>query len=331
MNVWQHWQRFTAEASGPATGLSPAEQVALRWGEGATPLGGRWGALLECLPDVGRMRWRVENDLGSLEVAGSLDEVDATPRTAIGRGPGLELRLLLSRWAWAFAVDVEPHRGLRSSLRAFDDRGTELLRADLVADSDYLPYARMLSSFRNPDLSWTMAVEPPPRPGAYESRGVIATVAVLEAWSAMQTSGDFFRLLRTFELSRPAAYRQVEGAFARRLPASATGLLLEALAGAEVPLALRFASRGAILVHRGIVERVCTAGNALCVLDPGVRLELDLARAAECWLVRRPDACGERLSLELLDAQGDAIVTVRDARSDHEPSDPRWLAAAEAL
>ena len=166
MNVWQQWQRFSAEARSPAAGLTEIERLAMRWGEGATPLGGRFASMLQVLPEVGRLRWSVSNRAGRLEVAGGLDEVDATDRTAIGRGPGLELRLLLSRWAYGYAVDVEPHRGLRSSLRFFDAQGEALLRADLRADSEYLPYARMLAAFRNPDLSWTMKLDAPRAPAA---------------------------------------------------------------------------------------------------------------------------------------------------------------------
>ena len=65
MNVWQQWQQFTTDLAGPAQGLSPAEQVALRWGEGATPLGGRWSEMVQAVPEIGRMRWRVDNAAAS--------------------------------------------------------------------------------------------------------------------------------------------------------------------------------------------------------------------------------------------------------------------------
>ena len=83
-------------------------------------------------------------------------------------------------------------------------------------------------------------------------------------------------LLRTFNLSRSEAYRQVEGEWAHRFPVARTGTLLERLAADEVPVSIAYANRGAILVHRGIVERVAAAGNAVCILDPGLRADLEL-------------------------------------------------------
>lgn len=324
MNVWQQWQQFSTEAAKPAVALSAAERVALQWGAGATPLGGRWDAMLETLPDIGRLRWRVDNCLGSLEVASSLDEVDATNRTAIARGPGIELRLLLSRWAWAFAVDEAPHRGLRSSLRFFDGPGRELLRANLVADSDYVPYARMLSAFRNPALPWTVEVEAPPSRADARQRGAVSAAALTQAWSRQKRSSDTFRLLREFGLRRPALYPHLEGVWTWRLEPRGVTRLLESLAQREVPFALSLANRGAILAHRGIVERVCSAGNALCILDPGVRMELNLSRVREAWVVERPSLLGPRTVVELLDEQGDVIVSLRDVRAEVEGPDLRF-------
>lgn len=324
MNVWQQWQQFSTEATQPTVGLSAAEQVALQWGAGATPLGGRWEAMLQSLPDVGRLRWRVENVLGSLEVSSSLDEVDATSRTAIARGPGIELRLLLSRWAWAFAVDEAPHRGLRSSLRFFDGPGKELLRANLVADSDYVPYARMLSAFRNPALPWTVEVEQAPCLSGARRPGAVSAAGLSRAWAQQRRGADTFRLLREFGLQRPELYPHLLGVWTWKLEARDVTRLLETLAQREVPFALSLANRGAILAHRGIVERVCSAGNALCILDPGVRMELNLSRVRGAWIVERPSLLGPRTVVELLDERGDVIVNLKDVRSEVEGPDLRF-------
>lgn len=318
MNVWQHWHQFSTQASQPVVGLSAAEQVAVQWGAGATPLGGRWGPMLQALPDVGRMRWRVENRLGSLEVSAALDEVDATARTAIGRGPGVELRLLLSRWAWGFAVDEAPHHGLRSSLRFFDEPGSELLRANLVADSDYIPYARMLSAFRNPALPWTVEVAPEVSPARSPSQAQPESAAIRAAWARQRRSTDTFRVLRQFGLRRPELYPHLQGAWTWRLTGRGVTRVLETLAQRDVPVSLSLANRGAILAHRGLLERVCSAGNALCILDPGVRMELNLNAVREAWVVERPSSRGPRTSVELLDEQGDVIVNLKDARSEVE-------------
>lgn len=112
-----------------ALGVSEAELVASRGGDGVTRLDGDWGDMLRALNALGEVMALTRNEHCVHEKHGLYDEVSIGPGHGLVLNHDIDLRLFLSHWHFGFAVSEEVKSGLRHSLQFFDIGGTGCTRS----------------------------------------------------------------------------------------------------------------------------------------------------------------------------------------------------------
>lgn len=314
-----------------ALGISEAELVASRCGDGVVRLVDDPRALIAALPELGPVKAITRNHHCVHEKVGRYDQISFTGAMGLVVNHDIDLRLFLGHWRSAFLVpSVGPDGRTRQSIQFFDQDGTAVHKVFETAGSDLPAFAGIASRFAHSSQSPEHRVTPLP-PAAADRPDNAIPVADLEAgWRALEDTHDFFGLLRSHQVGRQQAFRLVSDDLAAQAPREAVDRVLVQAAAQGVPIMVFTGNPGCIQIHTGPVERVETRGPWLNVLDPGFDLHLRRDRIAAAWLVRKPTVDGIVTSLELFAADGSCFCQLFGARKPGIAEDPAWRALVEA-
>ena len=310
-------------------GVSEAELVATSVGDGATRLGGGWGALLGELEGLGEAMALTRNDACVHEKVGVYRNVKLfeSHRMGLVLDEQIDLRLFLGRWRFGFAVETPwegGKDGLRRSFQFFDASGRAVHKVFLTRKSDARAYERLAAKYRHADPSAPLAVEPREQEDEEMPDADVDRAAFLQAWAELKDTHDFFPLLKEHGVSRPQALRLAEGTFAERVETRGARQALEHAAATETPIMVFVGSRGCIQIHTGPVRKLKEHGPWYNVLDPGFNLHLNEALIDMAWVVRKPTADGVVTSLELFDGGGGVIAQTFGKRKPGTPELEAW-------
>lgn len=314
-----------------ALGLSEAELVASRCGDGVVRLVDDPRALIAALPKLGPVKAITRNDHCVHEKVGRYDHISFTGAMGLVVNHDIDLRLFLGHWRSAFYVpSVGPDGRTRPSLQFFDQDGTAVHKVFGTPDGETSAFEVLGSRFAHASQTPVHTVSPLP-PTAADRPDAAIPVAELEAgWRALEDTHDFFGLLRTHAVGRQQAFRLVGDDLAMPAPRTAVDRVLMQAAAGAVPVMVFVGNPGCIQIHTDVVERVETRGPWLNVLDPAFDLHLRRDRIASAWLVRKPTVDGTVTSLELFAADGSCFCQLFGARKPGRAEDPAWRALVEA-
>jgi len=283
-----------------------------------------WVDLAKALSSLGPVIVHLDTKVGIHRKHMQFGEVGAADITAIARGEGGELRMLLSRWNSAWAVCSKQVPGAPEGLHIFDRHGDSALRILLDTQTDRKAWGALVGRLRAPLQQEALNLEPVPLP-ASPAEGEHDAQAFRELWSSLRDVRDFYRLMRSWNLTREQAYQLVGPAYAQRLRVQGVQEVLERLARDEVPVSLALGNRAAIQVHMGAIECVGRAGHLLTILDPLHTAQINTRAMRGAWVVRRNGLEGMQTVVEVLTDYGDVAATLRPAELD----DWRWRRAVE--
>ena len=289
-------------------GVSEAELVACRTGDGVVRLEADFADILRAMPAVGEVMVLTRNEHCVHEKHGSFDHVSIGPGHGIVLNHDVDLRLFMSHWRHGFVVTEEVASGVRTSLQVFDIDGTAIHKIYLTAKSDREVFDALVARFRGPQQNADIAIAPlPPRlPDRPDS--AIDTANFHKHWRALQDTHDFFGLLQEFGVSRGQAMRLAEPEFAYPVAPVALRQALQAAADAQTPIMCFVGNPGCIQIHTGPIETLKVMGPWFNVLDPTFNLHLREDAIHQAWVVRKPTRDGIVTSLELFDADGFCFV-----------------------
>lgn len=331
-------QRYRSENPGvrardmaTALGVSEAELVASRCGDGVTRLDGDWGDVLRALTPLGEVMALTRNDHCVHEKHGVYDKISIGPGHGLVLNHDIDLRLFLSHWHSGFAVSEEVKSGLRHSLQFFDIDGTAVHKVYVTDKSDKPAYDALVERFRAGDQSPELTVTPLPPRRADRPDAEIDVGNFHQHWRALQDTHDFFGMLSDFGVGRAQAMRLAEHEFAAALPADTLRRILTMAAERAVPIMCFVGNPGCIQIHTGPVRALKAMGPWFNVLDPGFNLHLREDAIAQTWLVRKPTRDGIVTSVELFDAGGFCFAQFFGERKPGKPEREDWRALAGEL
>lgn len=322
--------RIRARDAAKKIGVTEAELVDAGVSlEHSQRLQGPFAALIREFGKLGEVMVLTRNESCVHERTGTYDKIEVEDGAHMGGvyGPEIDLRIFPTRWRYGFATTVLTGRGPRRGFQFFDQHGTAVQKLYLTDNSDDMAYDALVTAWTDHDPD-PIVVEPattpePTEPGDAE--------ALLEGWSKMQDTHDFFGLLRTHGFTRQQAFHAAEGTFTRRVSAETAETLLNKAAEGEVPIMVFVGSPGVIQIHSGPVNNIKVLGDWLNVLDPRFNLHLRTDHIAEAWIVTKPTRDGDVLSYELLDAEGQAIAMLFGTRKPGIPQSSDWLELVHSL
>jgi putative hemin transport protein len=305
-----------------ALGVSEAELVASRCGEGVVALDARYKELVEGLVSLGSVKTMTRNGTAVIERWGAFETVEIEGAMGQVAGEEIDLRLFLRSWRQVCAVEALSASGVRRSVQIFDAHGASVHKIYLEDESKLEAFQALVELHRAEPSS--AAIEPLPAPKA-ELRDDEIDVAGLHAgWDARANTHEFFILLRRFNVSRSQALRL--GGRDRAHPVAVSSLepALRLAADTQLPIMIFVGNRGLIQIHTGTIRNVQRMHGWLNVLDPRFNLHVREETIASAWVVRKPTSDGIVTSFELYDAAGENVLLMFGKRKPGAVEDPRW-------
>ncbi|MEO8350918.1 MAG: ChuX/HutX family heme-like substrate-binding protein [Chthoniobacteraceae bacterium] len=332
----ESWRKFRAENptarirnAAVALDVGEAQLLATQCGAEATRLSvamreGGWGAVLQRIPELGRVMALTRNEHCVHERKGNYRDVGIFGTMGSVVGPDIDLRFFLNQWHLGFAVREETAHGTRESLQFFNLDGSAIHKIYLQEESDRTAFATIVEEFKSGDQSPEQAVEAldPKQPDRPDSE--IDVPKFVEGWRGLQDTHEFFGLLKTHEVGRMQALRLAGEEFAKPLDPAAGETLLRAAAEQKLPIMVFVGNPGMIQIHTGAVERIAPHEDWINVLDPDFNLHLRRPAIRHGWAVRKPTSKGHVTSVELYDAAGEMIVQFFGRRKPGQPELEGW-------
>ncbi len=315
-------------------GVSEAELVMTDVDGASRRLAGDWGDLIQRLPELGRVMCLTRNPHCVHERVGRYETVQVNKMhggIALVLGTDIDLRIFLRHWKYGFAVIKDTPSGPQRSLQFFDGTGTAVQKIYLKPDSDLAAYEKLVADFRAQDDTTPLEIGPAPTRAKVRPDGEIDVPALREAWQGLKDTHDFVPMLMKQKVERTQALRLAGTDLAQPVPATSLRRTLEWAAASESPIMVFVGNRGCIQIHTGPVRNVKPMGPWFNVLDPDFNLHLREDRIASAYVVRKPTMDGTVTSLELFDAEGEAIATLFGKRKPGEAERSEWQDFAETV
>lgn len=312
-------------------GVSEAELLAARCGEGVRRLDGPWAELLKEMPQLGTVMVLTRNESAVHEKVGRFDKVSAFQSMGLVLNQEIDLRLFFNHWHFGFAVTETAHGGPRHSLQFFDLDGLAVHKIYLRGESAIDAYESVVAKYRHADQAPVIKVAPASSSPADRPDELIDRTVLRERWQALQDVHDFRDMLIELGAGRLQAFRLVGEDFAYRVAPGSFRQALEQAAAAAMPIMIFVGSPGVVQIHTGPVETLKEVGPWFNVLDPGFNLHLRESGIAEAWVVRKPTRDGIVTSLEIYDAGGSQIAWMFGERGEGKAERLDWQGLVETL
>ena len=320
-----------ARDAAKALGVSEAELVACRVGDGVTRLEPDFAEILRAMPAVGEVMVLTRNEHCVHEKHGRFDNVSIGPGHGLVLNHHVDLRLFMSHWRHGFVVTEEVSSGIRTSLQVFDIDGVAVHKIYLTKDSDRAAFDALAQRFHAAEQTAEIVITPLPPKRSDRPDGEIDVTNFHKHWRALQDTHDFFGLLQEFGVGRAQAMRLADREFAYRVEPGALGQAMEAAAQTTTPVMCFVGNPGCIQIHTGPVETLKVFGPWFNVLDPTFNLHLRQDAIHQAWVVRKPTRDGIVTSLELFDTDGFCFAQFFGERKPGKTELEAWREIVAAL
>ena len=315
-------------------GVSEAELVACRCGEGVRRLVCAWGEIIKGFPNLGTVMVLTRNEHAVHEKVGQFDKISIFKSMGLVLDENIDLRLFLDHWHSGYAVTEETRSGVRQSLQFFDLDGTAVHKVYLRGSSDREAYERLVVCHLDPNQQPGQAVSELPAPVLNRPDHEIDRSVLRQRWRDLQDVHDFHAMLKELGVGRAQAFRLAGEDFAYRVSIDSFQCGLESAARNETPIMVFTGNRGVIQIHTGPVRKLKALGPWFNVLDDGFNLHLRTDSIAEAWVIRKPTRDGIVTSLEIFDPEAGQIAWMFGKRKPGEVEREDWrdlVAGFEAL
>ncbi|MCB9170865.1 MAG: hemin-degrading factor [Flavobacteriales bacterium] len=306
-------------------GVSEAELLVTRTGEGVVRLRPEFRAILQQVQTLGRVMALTRNAHVVHERKGTYANPTLEGHVWLFVGPEIDLRIFPDQWAAAFAVEEEGHGTVRHSLQFFAKDGGAVHKIYLIDASDKAAYDKLVRQFRADDRPLLLDVRPRPASRPERPDAEVDVAGFQQGWRDLKDTHDFFLLLRKFGVTRTQALRLApEGDFAVPVTPGALRHVLGEAHRRTLPIMLFVGNPGMLQIHTGEVGPLVDARGWMNILDPDLNLHVQEEAIAQCWVVRKPTADGIVTALECYDATGEMIIQVFGRRKPGIPELNAW-------
>jgi putative hemin transport protein len=320
-----------ARDAAKALGVSEAELVACRVGDGVIRLEPDFADVLRAMEAVGEVMVLTRNEHCVHEKHGRFANVSIGPGHGLVLNHDVDLRLFMSHWRYGFVVTEEVASGVRTSLQVFDIDGVAVHKIYLTRDSDRTAFDSLVDRFSAREQSPDLLIAPLPARRPDRPDGEIDLASFHKHWRALQDTHDFFGLLQEFGVGREQAMRLAEPEFTWKVEAASLRQLMEDAAGTGTPIMCFVGNPGCIQIHSGPIQTLKVMGPWFNILDPTFNLHLREDAIHHAWVVRKPTRDGVVTSLELFDAGGFCFVQFFGERKPGRPELESWRELIAAL
>lgn len=312
-------------------GISEAALVAAETGLGVTRIEAAPARLLEHVKPLGEVMVLTRNESAVHEKIGVFEDLHPGKQVSMTLGENIDLRIFGSQWAHGFAVERDVKGEIRRSLQYFDAAGQAVFKLHLRPASDVAAFSRAVAALKLDDQSQQFLPAKPGEVSAATPEQEVDRSVLRQHWQAMTDPHQFFGMLKTLNIARRTAVRQVGDDFAWALDRASLGSLLDRAAADAVEIMCFVANHGCVQIHTGTVHNIQRMGPWINVMDPTFHLHLRQDHVAEVWAVRKPADRGHVTSIEAYDADGNMIIQFFGKRKEGLEELQSWRSLAEGL
>ncbi|HSI86827.1 MAG TPA: ChuX/HutX family heme-like substrate-binding protein [Candidatus Methylacidiphilales bacterium] len=305
-------------------GVSEAQLLATDCGKTVTRLEGDFTLLLKEFPRLGRVMCLTRNDVAVHERKGEFIQLDFFHGMGQIVGPDIDLRLFMSHWVHAFAVNDTENKRTAPSFQFFDAQGVATHKVYVQPEGNLDVYAGLVKQYTSANQDSSVEVVEAEPAIADRPDSEVDVQGFREAWDATQDTHAFFSLLKKFNLGRLQALRLAERTRAYKVTTDAIRILLENAAGTATPIMVFVGNPGTIQIHTGPVQNIVRHGQWINVLDKDFNLHLRDDLVSQAWVVKKATRDGVVTSVELFDAAGTNVTLFFGKRKPGNPEDPEW-------
>jgi len=323
----KQWEAFKAENpkvrirdAAKQLGTTEAELIATSVGTSATRLRDDFREILKSVESLGKVMALTRNDYCVHERKGVYKNVTFTGPMGLAVNPDIDLRLFMSVWASAFAVDENG----RKSLQFFGKDGEAVHKIYLLEESDEAAYTTLVSGFVAADQQAGLVIVRDKKVVEEKPDAEIDAAGFAAQWLDLKDTHDFHALLRTFGVTRTQGLRLAPEGHAVKITAESLKSVMQKAADTDLEIMVFTGSAGCIQIHTGLVKKLVQAGPWYNVLDPDFNMHLREDAIASVWLVKKPTADGVVTSIEVFDDKGIIIVQFFGKRKPGIPENENW-------
>lgn len=339
-NLKSQWHALKAENphlrirnAAEKLGVSEAELLATQTGETVTRLKPEFAAILSEIESLGKVMALTRNDECVHERKGIYLNPDfSSPFAGLFVGEDIDLRIFLSHWDKAFAVEEKSEHGDRKSLQFFGKDGLAIHKIYLTKDSNEAAFDALVKKYTSDNQSTeetavAVALNIDEKPDSE-----IDVKGFQEAWETLKDTHAFFGMLKKFGVTRTQALRLAPNeTFAHKIEKDAIVKILEGAAEQKLPIMCFVGNRGNIQIHTGLVRKTMWHNNWFNVMDPDFNLHLDMDKIAQVWVVRKPTEDGVVTAIEVFNEMGEIIVQFFGKRKPGIPELEEWRKLVASL
>ena len=310
-------------------GVSEAVLLATNIGNGVTRLQPKFAEILTEVESLGKVMALTRNDECVHERKGVYLNPDfRSPHAGLFVGEDIDMRIFLTHWASAFAVED----GDKKSLQFFGKDGLAMHKIYLTPKSDETAFNALVDKYKDEEQNSTLALGDAPTQKEEKPDSEIDVEGFQQTWKDLKDTHNFFGMLRKFEVTRLQALRLApDSHYAHQLKNEAVVALLEKASQQELPIMAFVGNYGNIQIHTGPVKRTLWHGTWFNVMDPDFNLHLDTARIDQTWVVRKPTEDGMVTAVEVFNDKGDIIVQFFGKRKPGIPELEEWRSLVKEL
>lgn len=301
-------------------GVSEAELVATGIGNTATRLEGDFCQMLKEIPALGYVMALTRNEHAVHERKGVYENVSFSGSIGLVLGDDIDLRLFMSGWRFAFAVEEND----RKSLQFFDKSGQAIHKIYLTEASHLEAYMQLVERYKAAEPYAAMQIESYPAPDEPLPDESVDVDGFRQAWLSMKDTHEFFNILRQYNLTRTQGLRLAPEGHAWEISVEQLKRVFYDVSEKNCPIMIFVGNRGCIQIHSGLAKRLVQTGPWFNVLDPSFNLHLRTDAIASAWVVRKPTEDGIVTGIELYDASGQNILLMFGKRKPGIPELELW-------
>ncbi|TMN71941.1 hemin-degrading factor [Pseudoalteromonas sp. S1727] len=270
------------------------------------------------------------------EISGCYEKIYCSERngikTAIAINPGgIDLRLFISKWHSAFAVQTNPKY---SSIQFFDQHGTAVHKVFTTEQTDMAAFEQLVTRYKSAKQSTELAILAPEiTVNEYKPLPEIDIQGFREGWKNLQDVHQFPALLTKFAVSRTQGLEIAGKQWAQEVSPDCLTEVFETVRDQQSELMIFVNNHGAVQIYSGKLQHLKQVGKWYNVLDNGFNLHLLTDQFSRAFVVKKPTDSGatEVHSIEFFDSHGNTTMTLFGRRTEGKVQSRQWVALCNRL
>ncbi|NAW51699.1 hemin-degrading factor, partial [Elizabethkingia argentiflava] len=223
--------------------VSEADLLITKIGEGITVLKPHFKEILLEIESLGKLMALTRNEECVHEKKGIYLNGDfSNPHAQLFVGEDIDLRIFLTAWKYAFAVE----EGQRKSLQFFGKDGGALHKIYTTKNTDYEAFDRLVQKYKDDYQDQEFIFEPFVAKLKQKPDEEIDVEEFRKAWLKLKDTHDFFMMTKKFGVTRNQALRFAPSGFARKIDPKKVENLLETSSIKKLPIMVFVGNRGVI-------------------------------------------------------------------------------------